>query len=72
MQVAMNDRWAEFFDLFLKHEEKIKRVTTWGISDRWSWKNNYPIRGRTDYPLLFDRDYKAKPVVAEIIKAAES
>jgi endo-1,4-beta-xylanase len=72
VQVAMNERWAEFFDLFLKHAEKIKRVTTWGISDLYSWKNNYPIRGRTDYPLLFDREYRAKPVVEDIMKKAKS
>ncbi len=69
--VALNDRYLDFFKLFLKHEDKIKRVTTWGISDIHSWKNNWPIRGRTNYPLLFDRNYQAKPVVEEIIKATK-
>jgi len=40
------------------------------VTDDQSWRNYYPIMGRTDYPLLFDRNYKAKPVVAEIIKEA--
>jgi endo-1,4-beta-xylanase len=39
----------------------------WGVSDATSWKNNFPVRGRTDYPLLFDRDYQAKPIVEAII-----
>jgi len=69
--LALNERYLDFFKLFLKHEDKIKRVTTWGISDIHSWKNDWPIRGRTNYPLLFDREYKAKPVVGEIIKTAE-
>ena len=53
-----------------RDQEKIKRVSTWGISDEHSWKNNWPIPGRTNYPLLFDRDFQPKPAVEEIIKAA--
>jgi len=69
---ALNQRYKEFFDLFLKHQDKVKRVTLWGIADHYSWKNNWPIPGRTNYPLLFDREYMPKPVVAEIIQAASS
>ena len=36
-------------------------VTFWGVSDKYSWLNNYPVRGRTAYPLLFDRNFKPKP-----------
>ncbi len=53
-------RYQEFFDLFLKHQDKIARVTLWGLSDKQSWKNNFPVRGRTDYPLLFDRNLQLK------------
>lgn len=67
---AMNERWMELFDIFLAHEDKIKRVTTWGVADPDSWKNGWPIRGRTDYALLFDREFEAKPVVEKIMDAA--
>jgi len=70
VQVALHDRYLGFFNIFLKHEDKIKRVTLWGVSDRQSWKNNWPVRGRTDYPLLFDREYQPKPVVEDILRAA--
>lgn len=70
VSIALNERYLEFFEIFLKHQDKIKRVTTWGICDQDSWKNNWPVRGRTNYPLLFDRSYQAKPVVEEIIKLA--
>lgn len=69
---ALQERYADFFRLFLKHAGKISRVTLWGVGDRDSWRNNWPIRGRTDYALLFDREYKAKPVVEEIIRMAVS
>jgi Beta-1,4-xylanase len=61
------ERYLDFFKLFLKHQDKISRVTLWGLSDANSWKNDFPIKGRTDYPLLFDRNYQAKPVVVRII-----
>lgn len=64
---AWNARMKEFFDMFLKHSDVISRVTVWGVSDGDSWKNNFPVRGRTDYPLLFDRNHEPKPFVREII-----
>jgi endo-1,4-beta-xylanase len=68
---AWTNRMADFFKLFLKYPGKVSRVTMWGVTDGGSWKNDFPVRGRTDYPLLFDRKHQAKPVVAEIIRLAE-
>lgn len=62
------NRYLDFFRLFIKHEDKIRRVTLWGVTDNQSWKNDFPVKGRTDYPLLFDRNFKAKPVVEKIIQ----
>ncbi len=69
---ALHDRYASFFGLFLKHSDKISRVTIWGVGDAQSWRNYWPINGRTDYPLLFDRNLKPKPIVETIIKMANS
>lgn len=63
-------RYLEFFDLFLKHQDDISRVALWGVNDGNSWKNNWPVSGRTDYPLLFNRENKAKPIVKELIELA--
>jgi endo-1,4-beta-xylanase len=63
-----NARMREFFDLFVKHSDVVTRVTAWGVSDGDSWKNNFPMPGRHDYPLLFDRQYQPKPFVKEIIE----
>lgn len=70
VSIAWTERMGSFFKLFIDNKEKITRVTLWGVSDVDSWKNDFPMKGRTDYPLLFDRQYKAKPVVQEIIKMA--
>ncbi len=60
-------RYVSFFKLYLKHQDKISRVTLWGVGDGDSWKNNWPIEGRTDYPLVFDRDYQPKPFLVDIL-----
>ena len=66
-QKAFTDRYLSFFKLYLKYAPHVERVTFWGVYDKTSWLNDWPVRGRTNYPLLFDRDYQAKPVVEEII-----
>lgn len=68
VMLAWNNRMMDFFNLFLKNSEHILRVTMWGVSDGDSWKNNFPVRGRTDYPLLFDRNHQPKAVVTQLIK----
>jgi len=68
---ALNQRYLEFFKLFLKHHKKIDKVTLWGVNDGNSWRNDWPVAGRTDYPLLFDRDNKPKSVVDSIIAIAK-
>ena len=66
------NRMLSFFKLFLKHKDVITRVTLWGVSDADSWRNGWPITGRTDYPLLFDRNRQPKPVVDLIMKLYQS
>lgn len=68
VSIRWNQRMKDFFHLFLKHADKITRVTAWGVSDGESWKNNFPVKGRTEYPLLFDRNYEPKPFVQELLK----
>lgn len=72
VMIQLGKRYADFFKLYLKHQDKIDRVTLWGVSDKDSWLNHFPVRGRTDYPLLFDRSYRPKPFVSDIISLAES
>ena len=67
---AWTERMNDFFRLFLKHQDIITRVTLWGVTDLDTWRNDWPMRGRTDYPLLFDRSYQPKPVVSLIINEA--
>jgi len=60
-------RWAELFHLLYAKRDKLDRVTLWGVHDGLSWRNDYPVPGRTNYPLLFDRSGAPKPAFDAVI-----
>jgi endo-1,4-beta-xylanase len=63
-------RWAELFQLFVQHSDKVGSVTLWGVSDGHSWLNNWPVNGRTNYALLFDRELQPKTAWQAVIDVA--
>ena len=69
---AWNARMKQFFNLFEKHADIVTRVTAWGVTDGDSWKNDFPMKGRHDYPLLFDRNYQPKAFVTELIEESKN
>jgi endo-1,4-beta-xylanase len=70
VQAALAQRYAGLFGVFLKHRDVVERVTFWGVDDGDSWLNDWPVLGRTSYPLLFDRDDRPKPAFFAVIRAA--
>ncbi len=70
-QVKLAKRYQDLFKLFLKHEDKIDRVTFWGVNDGGSWLNGWPIKGRTNHPLLFDRDFAPKKAYTKVLALKE-
>lgn len=71
IQQQLATRYADLFAVFVKHRDAITRVTFWGVTDADSWLNNWPVPGRTSYPLLFDRDGKPKPAFFAVVKTVE-
>lgn len=70
-QTELAKSYADLFSLFLKYKDKISRITFWGVHDGQSWLNNFPIAGRVNYPLLFDRNYQPKPAFDSVIKTKD-
>ncbi|MEI9963013.1 MAG: endo-1,4-beta-xylanase [Limisphaerales bacterium] len=70
VQQQITQRYADFFAVFVKHRDTVSRVTFWGVTDADSWLNDWPIRGRMSYPLLFNRDFQPKPAFDAVIKQA--
>ncbi len=65
---ALAERYRELFALFYSKRDKIARVTLWGVHDGMSWKNGYPVPGRTNYPLLFDRAWRPKSAFEAVLR----
>lgn len=61
-------RYADLFKVFLKHPGYVTRVTFWGTHDGTSWLNDWPVRGRHNHPLLWDRQLNPKPAFFAVLK----
>jgi endo-1,4-beta-xylanase len=70
VQRELSKRYADLFVIYGKHCGLVSRVTFWGVTDKESWKNDWPVKGRTNYPLLFNRDAQPKPAFGAVIHAA--
>ena len=66
----MAEKYTSLFGVYLKHRAIVNRVTFWGVTDGDSWLNNWPVVGRTSYPLLFDRKGEPKPAFSAVIRQA--
>jgi endo-1,4-beta-xylanase len=69
VQQQLADRYAELFMIFHRKRDQLDRVTLWGVHDGMSWKNGYPVPGRTNYPLLYGRDRQPKPAFEAVLAA---
>src|SRR4051812_42026416 len=61
--------YGDLFSLFMKYKQHVSRITLWGVDDGQSWLNNFPVRGRTNYALLFDRNFQPKAAFYSVIAA---
>jgi len=60
-------QYAMLFDTFRRYRDVITGVTFWNLSDRSSWLDNFPVRGRKNYPLLFDENLQPKKAYQKVI-----
>jgi endo-1,4-beta-xylanase len=68
VQQKLAKRYGDIFKIYVRYQKSITRVTFWGLDDGQSWLNGFPIRGRTNHALLFDRNLKPKPAFFEVLK----
>ena len=61
------EKYDMLFNVFRKYKNNITGVTFWNISDKSTWLDNYPVRGRKNYPLLFDTNLQPKKVFLEVV-----
>ncbi|GAO41871.1 endo-1,4-beta-xylanase [Flavihumibacter petaseus] len=57
---AQQEQYLNCFRIFGKYRQMIQAITFWNVSDKHTWLDNFPVRNRKDYPLLFDVNLKPK------------
>jgi len=68
METKQMEQYKMVFKVFREHKDKITGVTFWNVSDKSSWLDNFPVRGRKNYPLLFDQNFQPKKVYWEVVR----
>ena len=66
-EAKISQYWVDFYKMLLRHHKDIIRVNYWCLNDANSWRNDFPIKGRTDYATLFDRQGRLKHFVQQLI-----
>ena len=63
LQKQFANYYADLFDMFRRQAAKgnLDMVVMWGVYDGSSWLDGFPVSGRTNAPLLFDRSFMTKP-----------
>jgi endo-1,4-beta-xylanase len=67
MVALQEERYASFFQLFREYHEVISSVTFWGITDQDTWLHNFPVKGRRNWPLLFDEHGQPKQAFCKVV-----
>ncbi|WP_342085493.1 endo-1,4-beta-xylanase [Dyadobacter sp. OTU695] len=60
-------QYEMLFKTFRKNRGVLTGITFWNISDKSTWLDNFPVRGRKDYPLLFDENLQPKAYFNKIV-----
>ena len=71
MQEKLAKRYGEIVREIVRHPA-VTTIGFRGTHDGRSWLNDYLVKGRTNHPLLFDREYKPKPAFDAVIKALKA
>lgn len=72
MESRQIEAYKSYFQAFLNYKGLVDGITFWNVSDKRSWLDNFPVRGRKNYPLLFDQDLKPKKAYWEVVKLIDA
>lgn len=61
------EQYSRVFSIFRANKNLITGITFWNLSDRDSWLDNFPVKGRKNYPLLFDQQLKPKKAFWSVV-----
>jgi endo-1,4-beta-xylanase len=67
MEQSQYDFYMAAFAAFRNQRYRLSNVTFWNVTDRRSWLDNFPVRGRKNYPLLFDTNGQPKRAYTGVV-----
>jgi len=59
--------YGRIFELFREYKSVFTGITFWGAADDVTWLNNFPTKGRKNWPLLFDDEHKPKAAFSSVL-----
>lgn len=68
MKAIQAERYEGFFNIFREYSDVITGVTFWGAADDYTWLNDFPVKGRKNWPFVFDEKHQPKPSFWKIIQ----
>jgi endo-1,4-beta-xylanase len=67
IEQKQSKQYKMVFDVFREFQSVITGVTFWNITDKYTWLDTYPVKGRKNYPLLFDQNAQPKKAYWEVV-----
>jgi endo-1,4-beta-xylanase len=67
MDELQSQRYQQLFELLREYRDVITAVTFWGAADDYTWLNDFPVRGRKNWPFLFDENHQPKKAFWKVI-----
>lgn len=67
IQMLQVERYTEFFKILREYNHVISSVTFWGAADDYTWLDDFPVKGRKNWPFVFDENHKPKQSFWNII-----
>jgi endo-1,4-beta-xylanase len=69
LEALQAQRYTDLFHIFVQYASVISGVTFWNVTDRHTWLDQFPVRGRKNFPLLFDTEGEPKAAYWEILES---
>ncbi|WP_438348636.1 endo-1,4-beta-xylanase [Paenibacillus sp. FA6] len=62
------ERYGAMFKLMKEYQSDITSVTFWGAADDYTWLDDFPVRGRKNWPFLFDELHQPKAAFKRLVE----
>ncbi|MEH7272796.1 endo-1,4-beta-xylanase [Neobacillus vireti] len=62
------ERYHQVFHILRDYRDSITSITFWGAADDYTWLNDFPVKGRKNWPFLFDENHQPKESFWKVVQ----